>query len=166
LTAHRRPVRVTDRDLEGVFHVIGRTDADAAATADGDTIRNAVAERASTPDASMGAAADRVDVVVDGWLFRFEIEDAQRARLRDRARRVAAEHGPAVPQTLRAQLPGRVVSLAVSVGDEVALGDRLLSIEAMKMENEVRAPRSGKVEAIAVQAGQGVERGDELLRIA
>jgi biotin carboxyl carrier protein len=56
--------------------------------------------------------------------------------------------------------------LAVSVGDEVALGDRLLSIEAMKMENEVRAPRSGTVEAIAVQAGQGVERGDELLRIA
>ena len=44
-------------------------------------------------------------------------------------------------------------------------GQRLLAIEAMKMENEVRAPRAGTVESIRVAAGSSVELRDELLTV-
>ena len=55
------------------------------------------------------------------------------------------------------------MSVAVAAGDAVEAGQRLLSVEAMKMENELRAPRAGTVERIAVAAGQTVELGDTLV---
>jgi biotin carboxyl carrier protein len=109
--------------------------------------------------------APAYEVVAGGWRFRFAVEDAHQARLRDRARRAAAEHGPALPQTVKAQIPGRIVSVGVVPGDQVVVGQRLLAVEAMKMENEVRAPRAGTVEAVLVTAGARVELGDELVRI-
>lgn len=69
------------------------------------------------------------------------------------------------PVEVRATLPGLVVAIVVAEGDEVASGATLLTIEAMKMQNEVRAPRAGTVAAIAVAAGQAVAAGASLLRI-
>ena len=69
------------------------------------------------------------------------------------------------PIEVRATLPGLVVAIGVEEGDEVAPGATLLTIEAMKMQNEVRAPRAGRVAAIAVAAGQAVAAGASLLRI-
>jgi biotin carboxyl carrier protein len=107
-----------------------------------------------------------VEVVIDGWRFEFEVEDADLYALRERAtsgRAADAHHGPT---DVRAIIPGRVVSLAVAVGDRVEAGQRLLSVEAMKMENELRAPRAGTVERIAVGPGHTVELGDTLIVIA
>jgi biotin carboxyl carrier protein len=106
-----------------------------------------------------------VEVVVDGWRFELEVEDADRADLRARATRgrdAAAHDGPT---EVRAIIPGRVVSVAVNPGDAVTAGDRLLAVEAMKMENEVRAPRGGIVDRVAVGAGETVELGDVLVVI-
>ena len=50
----------------------------------------------------------------------------------------------------------------VVVGQEVAVGDRLLSVEAMKMENEVRSPVAGTVQAVRVAADDRVELHEEL----
>jgi biotin carboxyl carrier protein len=69
------------------------------------------------------------------------------------------------PIEVRATLPGLVVALAVKEGDEVSSGAALLTLEAMKMQNEVRAPRAGRVAAIGVVAGQAVAAGTLLLRI-
>ena len=66
---------------------------------------------------------------------------------------------------VRATLPGLIVSIETSEGSEVAAGDPLLTIEAMKMQNEVRSPRAGRVAAIAVAAGETVATGQLLLRI-
>lgn len=116
-------------------------------------------------------ATDRVDgirrfeVVVDGWLFEVATEPAVRAELRDRVARSAAEHHATARLTLRAQIPGRIVRLWVAEGETVERGQRLLAIEAMKMENEIRAPQPGRVEDVRVQMGDRVERGDELLSI-
>jgi biotin carboxyl carrier protein len=110
-------------------------------------------------------APQAVEVVVDGWRFEFDVEDADRADLRDRAtsaRDAAAHDGPT---EVRAIIPGRVVSVAVNPGDAVATGARLLAVEAMKMENEVRAPRGGVVERVAVGPGDTVELGDVLVVI-
>jgi biotin carboxyl carrier protein len=106
-----------------------------------------------------------VEVVVAGWRFEVEVEDARLAELRNRATAdptAAAHHGPT---TVRAIIPGRVVSVAVTPGDTVAAGQRLLAVEAMKMENELRAPRDGVVERVEVSVGQTVELGDALVVI-
>jgi biotin carboxyl carrier protein len=110
-------------------------------------------------------AIRRFEVVVDGWLFEAAVEPAGRAQLRERVARQAAEHHTAARVALRAQVPGRVVRVWVAEGEMVERGQRLLAIEAMKMENEIRAPQAGVVEAIAVQIGQRVERGEELLSL-
>ncbi len=118
---------------------------------------------ATVEDRSEGRT--RLEVVVGGWRFEATVESAARAELKDRAARDAATHHRAVDLKLRAQIPGRVVRLWVSDGEHVESGQRLLAIEAMKMENEIRAPHAGKVKAIKVDVGTLVERHGELLTI-
>ncbi len=64
-----------------------------------------------------------------------------------------------------AYMPGRVVGLLVEEGAEVAAGQGVLVLEAMKMENEIQAERAGMVRALFVEAGQAVEGGDPLYEI-
>jgi biotin carboxyl carrier protein len=106
-----------------------------------------------------------VEVVVGGWRFEIAVEDARLADLRAQAssdRASAAHHGPTA---VRAIIPGRVVSVGVTAGDAVTAGQRLLAVEAMKMENELRSPRDGVVERVEVAVGQTVELGDALVVI-
>jgi acetyl/propionyl-CoA carboxylase alpha subunit len=69
------------------------------------------------------------------------------------------------PGSLVAPLPGTVVRVEVSPGDQVEPGDVLVAIEAMKMEHVVRAGHSGTVEDVAVRAGDQVESGRLLVVI-
>lgn len=116
------------------------------------------------PDPSRASAGvDRVEVVVDGWRFEVDVESEPRARLRERATSARGSASRGGPLELRAIIPGRVVSVDVAIGDAVDAGGRLLVIEAMKMQNELRSPRGGTVGRLAVGAGQTVERGDLLL---
>lgn len=70
---------------------------------------------------------------------------------------VAAEKPVEVnPNAITAPMPGSIIQLMVKVGDELAEGDVVLILEAMKMENEVCAPRAGKIKAIFVSEGQAV----------
>lgn len=108
----------------------------------------------------------RFEVVVDGWRFEVTSEPATRAELRDRAVRDAADHKVAADITVRATLPGRVARVWVSEGEFVEEGQRLLAVEAMKMENEIRAPHAGTVSSIRVEPGARVERNDELLTVS
>jgi biotin carboxyl carrier protein len=65
-------------------------------------------------------------------------------------------------QQIVAPMPGKVVRVLVSAGDEVAAGQGLLVVEAMKMQNEIRSPKQGKVERFEVQEGQAVNAGEVL----
>jgi biotin carboxyl carrier protein len=58
-----------------------------------------------------------------------------------------------------APMPGRVVRVLVAPGDEVAVRQGVVVVEAMKMENELRAPRAGRVKEISVTPGTSVEAG-------
>ncbi len=64
-----------------------------------------------------------------------------------------------------AYMPGRVVRILVEEGQEVCVGDGLVVLEAMKMENEIKAERDGVVREISVKEGQPVEGGDVLFEI-
>lgn len=67
---------------------------------------------------------------------------------------------------LEVPMPGRVVRVLVRAGDEVAKGQGVVIVEAMKMENELKAPRAAVVSAVHVREGQGVEKGTLLLEFA
>ena len=105
----------------------------------------------------------RLEVVVDGWRFEVDVESEHRARLRKRATTGRGDAASGGPVELRAIIPGRVVSVDVAEGDAVDAGGRLLVVEAIKMQNELRSPRSGTVGRVAVGPGQTVELGDLLL---
>jgi biotin carboxyl carrier protein len=62
-------------------------------------------------------------------------------------------------------LAGKVVSVDVSIGDEVAAGDQIMTLEAMKMNTVVSAPAAGTVKAVHVSSGEAVEEGQPLLTI-
>ena len=118
------------------------------------------------PDPRRAAAGvERLEVVVDGWRFEVDLEPESRAALRDHATRAGSGRARGGPVELRAMIPGRVVSVEVAVGDEVEAGTRVLVVEAMKMQNELRAPRAGTVRRIGAAPGRTVELGDVLLVI-
>ena len=95
----------------------------------------------------------RIPVTVRNWRERTLADAEREARL----------HGG--PLTIKATLPGLVVAVAVEVGSEVGEGDALLTIEAMKMQNEIRAPRAGRVIEVSVASGEAVGTGAPLLRL-
>ena len=68
-------------------------------------------------------------------------------------------------QQVAAPMPGKVVRLLVKQGDTVEVGQGLLVVEAMKMQNEIRSPKSGKVERLFAQEGQAVNAGEVLLSV-
>jgi biotin carboxyl carrier protein len=107
----------------------------------------------------------RREVVVDGWRFEVDVESEARAALRERATRGSAEAGLDGPTQVHAIIPGVVVTVAVALGDAVTAGQRLLVVEAMKMQNELRAPRDGVVGRVAVGERQTIDVGDLLVVI-
>jgi biotin carboxyl carrier protein len=69
-------------------------------------------------------------------------------------------------RVVKSPMPGRVVKVLVAEGDDVAVGQGLLVLEAMKMENEVRARVAGKVSQVHVKAGATVEGNAKLVTLA
>lgn len=65
--------------------------------------------------------------------------------------------------TLNAPLPGTIVAINVREGDSVEEGQELLTLEAMKMKNEIRADRAGVVARIHVNEGDLVKHGEALI---
>lgn len=121
-------------------------------------------------------------ILVDGRSFDFDVSKdgdemvvasragVTRLTIIDQARRMvrtgAAARGHRQGRAeLRAMMPGRVVSVLVKRGDEVAAGQGVMIVEAMKMENELKAPRAGKVIEVKVEPGKTVEKNDLLVII-
>jgi biotin carboxyl carrier protein len=73
----------------------------------------------------------------------------------------ASAHGDD-PARIVAPMPGKVVRVLVQVGRQVAAGDGILVVEAMKMQNEMKSPRAGTVIALNAQTGATVNAGDLL----
>ncbi len=89
---------------------------------------------------------------------------SHRDRLLAETGRLAIPRGG--PAEVRATLPGLVARVHVVIGDEVEAGHPLVTVEAMKMQNEIRAPRGGRVAAVEVAPGQAITSGALLVRLA
>ena len=156
--AREERLRLSIEQLEDTIFDLAPGDVDPAGR--GVEVRDVAA---SEDDRAAGVR--RFEATVDGWVLEVAVESTSRAILRERAGQGNERQGQHGSDVVKAQIPGRVVRLWVAEGDTVEAGQRLLAIEAMKMENEVRAPRAGTVEAVKVAAGGGVELGDELLTV-
>lgn len=64
--------------------------------------------------------------------------------------------------SLISPMPGKIVRVLLNAGDEVAINQGVLIVEAMKMQNEVQSPKAGKVAEIRVTEGQTVNAGEKL----
>lgn len=98
--------------------------------------------------------ANGFDVLVGGQLFHLQALDERSKLLTATVKSVATG-----PQRIDSEMPGKVVKISATVGAEVAEGQGVLILEAMKMENEIKSPVEGIVTEIAVVEGQTVESG-------
>ena len=100
----------------------------------------------------------------------FELNGQPReVTVRDQSRKVTAETrrkaDPTDPSHVGAPIPGMVTSVAVELGQQVAKGDKLGVMEAMKMQTTIYAPVAGKIAEKLVQPGEQVEPKDLLMII-
>tara|TARA_Y100000590_G_scaffold99448_1_gene113074 strand:+ start:95 stop:487 length:393 start_codon:yes stop_codon:yes gene_type:complete len=100
-------------------------------------------------------------VIIDGSQFEVQIEQERSSPKREgRSRNSSSRSG-----NISSPIPGKVVSIHVSVGDQVEEGAVLLILEAMKMQNEVQAPISGTVTELNCETGDSIEANSPLVVI-
>jgi biotin carboxyl carrier protein len=162
-----QPGRFTVRQDEGTASVVevladGRLrvgdGADAfTVTADGDG-RYVVYDGHRAWRVAIADLPDESHVWSEGRIARLDIEREGAAVRRPRSRRGHGETS--------APMPGTVIAIAVSPGQQVAAGDLLLTLEAMKMELPIRSPRDGVVSAVRCREGELVQPGTPLVEFA
>ena len=98
---------------------------------------------------------------VEGKTFQIEIPDAAPMAKKKRSGSGKKKKSG----TVSANIPGKVVTVEVNVGDEVVEGQVILILEAMKMQNEIQAPVSGTVISVSCEEGQAIEANIPLVVI-
>ena len=104
---------------------------------------------------------DTWKATVEGQTFEVKVPDAGPAPKQRRSSGGKSKKSGKVS----ANIPGKVVTLEVNVGDVVAEGQVVMILEAMKMQNEIQAPVSGTVTEIHCEEGQSIEANVPLLII-
>ena len=107
------------------------------------------------------------EVTINGKTYKVELEKeeapAAAAVRRPAAAAAPAAAAPAGLMTVKSPLPGSIVKVLVKAGQAVKKGDVLLTMESMKMENNVAAEADGTVKAVYVEPGKTVMQDDKLL---
>ena len=127
------------------------------------------AEELSHLTTSVSAASDgrvrerRIQAEVEGRRFEVKVlaPEPPHAELARRRRDRGSQHGQhgAARDAIVTPMQGTVLAVEVSEGDEVAAGQVVCVVEAMKMENEITSPRAGTVSGLSVEPGQPVSTG-------
>lgn len=108
------------------------------------------------------------EVTVNGTTFKVEIEkeEALTAQPRRTVQQVVSQAQQASgTQVVKSPLPGSIVKVNVKVGDKVNIGDELLTMESMKMENSIKSEFAGTVKAVLAEPGKNVMQDDKLIEI-
>ncbi len=109
-------------------------------------------------------------VNVNGTVYEVEIELMDENAVSSASAAPAAsapvQTDTAAGEAVSAPMPGTILAVNATAGQDVKKGDVLFILEAMKMENEIMAPRDGKVSAVNVAKGAAVESGTVLCSIA
>jgi biotin carboxyl carrier protein len=103
------------------------------------------------------------NVTVQGKKFQIEIEGGATAEQGVKKRKRGGRGKKS--GTISSTIPGKIVSIAISEGQQVSEGDVVMILEAMKMQNEIHAPLSGTVSAVNCKPGDSVEANSPLVVI-
>ena len=113
-------------------------------------------------DLTTEGAPPEIGAVASGHRSYVRVE-SERMRAAAQAKKTTTAGGDKV---VKSPMPGRVVKVLVAAGDAVSVGQGLMVLEAMKMENEVRSRAAGTVAEVHVAAGATVEGGARLVTLA
>jgi biotin carboxyl carrier protein len=102
-------------------------------------------------------------VLIRGELYPVQVTDERMQRLSKARGSFAAPDGET---PVKSPMPGTIIAVPVKQGDVVHKGDKVIILESMKMENELRAPRDGMVAHVRVKPGTSVEKGQVLVVIS
>jgi biotin carboxyl carrier protein len=98
-----------------------------------------------------------LEVLVDTDSYKITLSDPKRLR----GAATAGAHGDGAARII-APMPGKVVRVMVQPGDQIGVGDGVIVVEAMKMQNEMKSPKAGAVISVRVEVGATVNGGDVL----
>ena len=105
---------------------------------------------------------EKYSFLLDGYYF----ETTVRTNLKEKAVEYLKNKKDLVHNDeVIAPMPGLIVKLKKRTGDEVKIGESLLTLEAMKMENDLRSPATGIIKSIYFKEGENVEKGATILII-
>jgi len=99
---------------------------------------------------------------IDGSTFNTTVRTTLEEKANEYLQNKAKESGTEI---IKSPMPGLIVKILKQVGDNVEVGDPIILLEAMKMENEIRASASGVIKSISAKENFSVEKGQALLEI-
>ena len=132
---------------------------------------NKSANKAAAP-AAQASASGEYTIKVNGKNYAVKLDGENKATVNGKSYDINVKAGIETKaaasgdgEEVKAGLPGNVLRIEVSEGDEVAEGDVLLVVEAMKMETEIKSPKAGTVQSILVAQGDKVVSGQALVTL-
>lgn len=121
--------------------------------------------------------SEKADLTVNGEEYTVDLKDLgireipdvqSRSRPKPKSKKQSKKKAKKPKDTpsghkIKAPLPGLILDIQVKVGDEIEVGQDILVMEAMKMENEIQSTKDGIVKEIKVEKGENVYEGDVLI---
>lgn len=114
-------------------------------------------------EASVRITPTGVQVLLKGQLFDASVEDERQRRIRQSTSSQTVKSGD---YHLRAPMPGLVIDIPVKEGQEIEVGQNLVILESMKMQNELKAPREGTVSRVLIKPGDSIEHNQIMMTIS
>ncbi len=130
-------------------------------------------------DVEIGTIEDNIaQVNVNGTIYEVQIDRSIQQQKTPKLVHSSAVHGsesakaktnasdsPKSSSTIKSPLPGTILEIYVKTGDYVNMGQKILTLEAMKMENVLYADREGTIQSVDCSKGDAVKEGDTLMTI-
>lgn len=108
--------------------------------------------------------SDLFKVLVQGYLNEVTVRTALQERAYRLLESTVGIHHHHIE--IKAPMPGLILKINKNVGDKVEMGNTVIILEAMKMENDIKSPASGTIKEIFVNEGKAVEKGVKLFSVA
>lgn len=105
----------------------------------------------------------KIELLTTGFAYQFDVKTSTSALLEQFVRQ--SGKGSAADNGVVAPMPGMVVKIDCAVGDSVTEGDKIIIVEAMKMENALASPTTGTIKKINAEEGKAVDKGAVLIEI-
>jgi biotin carboxyl carrier protein len=113
-------------------------------------------------EALVNTADEGLEVLLQGQLFLISVDDERQRRLRQSSGPNLSDRGEF---HLKSPMPGLIISINVREGQTVSQGDRLITLESMKMQNELKSPKDGIIRTLRIKPGDNVEQNQVLLTV-